>query len=48
MPMAVVRNSLDEGADTDAWVDTDKDDVLVISEPRRAVVLNSPERGVFA
>ena len=48
MPMAVVRNSLEEGADADAWVgtDVDKDDVMVVSE--RAVVLNSPEHDVFA
>ncbi|KAN0088004.1 hypothetical protein V8E55_006625 [Tylopilus felleus] len=47
MPMAVVRNSLEEGADADTWVDTDvdKDDVVVVSE--RAVVLNSPERDAF-
>ena len=45
--MAVVRNSLEEGADADTWVDTDvdKDDVVVVSE--RAVVLNSPERDAF-
>ena len=40
--MAVVRNSLEEGADADAWVDTgvDEDDL--------SVVLNSPECEVFA
>ena len=46
-PMAVVRSSLAEGVDADAWVDADvnKDD-LVVSE--WAVVLNSPERDAFA
>ena len=45
--MAVVRSSLAEGVDADAWVDADvnKDD-LVVSE--WAVVLNSPERDAFA
>ena len=46
-PMVVVRSSLEEGGDGDAWVDTDvdEDDLSVVSE--RAVVLNSPERDVF-
>ena len=45
--MVVVRSSLEEGGDGDAWVDTDvdEDDLSVVSE--RAVVLNSPERDVF-
>ena len=40
MPMAVVHNSLEEGADADAWVDTyvDKDDVLIVSEDRIELV----------
>ena len=40
MPKAVVRNSLEEDADVDAWVDmdVDKDDV----------VLNSAQRNMFA
>ena len=47
MPMAVVRNNMEEDVDADVWVDTDmdKDDILVVSE---RAVLNWPERDVFS
>ena len=39
---------LEERGDADARIDTDvDDDVSVVSESERAVILNSPDRDVF-
>ena len=46
-PLRVGRR-LEESTDADVWIDTDvDDDVSVVSESERAVVLNSPDRDVF-
>ena len=48
MLMAVARNSLEDGADGNVWVNTDMDEEDVSVTAERTVVLNSPEHNGFA